>query len=317
MALLPKFMHEKPQPNPNPSRIDKAVGNILYEAATAVAQWKIIDPNHYLDMAIDVLYPWPKDLKTPGGVIIGINHTSMKDAIIGARIISEKLTNPNRGMGVVTVKYFDETRKDFRFGKAFAWATSKIQVGVGFELTHVVRPGEESAYYAMPEHAAIIDNKTPDEFNFASNMKAVRRIRKGTVEVIAPETTRSATGELAKTSEIDAMLRLSGDKSVFLPLGLVPVPHEKGIIGEIKRLLTKVEVRVGRPMTYQELVDETETNNAYLAPLLVKINAGRDEEHQLTPLTVSDTMMLQIAKLLPENYRGYYKKYVSLLKEIN
>jgi hypothetical protein len=310
-------MHEKPQPNPKPSRIDKAIGNILYETATAVARCEIIDPNHYLDMAIDVLYPWPKDSKTPGGVIIGINHTSIKDAVIGARIISEKLTDPSRGMGVVTIKYFDETRKDWHFGKVFSWATSKVQVGVGFELTHVVRPGEESAYYAMLEHAAIIDNKTPDEFNFASNRKAVRRIRKGAVEVIAPETTRSDTGELAKATDIDAMLRLSGDKSVFLPLGLVPIPHGKGTIGEIKRLLTKVEVRVGRPMTYQELVDETKTNNAQLAPLLAKINAARDEEHQLTALTVSDTMMLQIAKLLPENYRGYYREYVSLLKEFN
>ncbi len=263
-------------------------------------RYEIIDPNHYLNGVIDVLYPWPQDSKTPGGVIIGLNHTSMKDAIIGAKIIGEKLTSPNRGMGVVTIKYFDETRKDFRFGKAFSWVSSKIQAGVGFELTRIVRPGEESEYYALPEHAAIIGNKTPEDFNLASNMKAVRRIRKGAVEVIAPETTRSTTGELTKASEIDAMLRLSGDKSVFLPLALVPIPSEAGIVKKVKRLLAKVEVRVGKPMTYAQLETETNPPNERLA-------------QSLPLLTISDIMMLQIARLLPENYRGYYREYVNLL----
>ena len=105
-----------------------------------------------------------------------------------------------------------------------------------------------------------------------------------------------------------------------MPLGLVPgslpVPYEKrGMVDKIKRSLTKVEIRVGRPVTYKELQDELKIVNQRLELMLPIINAGREEKDQLAPLTISDLMMLHIAKVLPENYWGYYKEYMRLLKD--
>lgn len=316
MGHLPEIMHEKLPSTPKPSRTDKIVGNIVYEVLAAAVPYEIVDPNSYLNQVMDVLYPWPKDSKAPGGVLIGINHTSMKDAMIGVKIINEKLTGLRRGMGIATIKYFDETRKDSHVGKVFTWVTSKLNAAKGLEVTRIVRPGEESEYYAMAEHSAVIGGKTPDAYNQIAYSGIVKKTRReGKAVVFAAEAHRNWDGKLTRAHEVDRLLKLSGNESVFLPLGLVPVPRKEGLINKTKRLFAKIEVRVGKPMSYAELKAETKTANEQLAPLLQRVNYNK--KHPLTPLTVSDTMMLEIAKLLPEEYWGDYTEYMQLLRMSN
>ena len=120
-------MHEKLPSTPKPSRTDKIVGNIVYEVLAAAVPYEIVDPNGYLNQVMDVLYPWPKDSKAPGGVFMGLNHNSMKDAVIGIKLTKERLANLSRSTGIATIKYFDETREDFHLGKAFNWVTAKLK----------------------------------------------------------------------------------------------------------------------------------------------------------------------------------------------
>jgi hypothetical protein len=309
-------MREKLQPSLKPSRTDRIVGNITYEVLAAAVPYKIVDPNGYLNQVMDVLYPWPKNLKAPGGVLIGLNHTSMKDAMVGVKIIKEKLVSLKRGMGIATIKYFDETRKDSHVGKVFTWVTSKLNAATGLEVIRIVRPGEESEYYAMSEHSAVIGGKTPEAYNQTAYSGIIKKTRReGKATVFAPEAHRSWDGKLSRANDVDGLLKLSGDESVFLPLGLVPVPHKEGIINKAKRLLAKIEVRVGKPMTYAQLEAKTKAANEQLAPLLPRVNYNK--KHPLTPLTVSDTMMLEIAKLLPEEYWGDYTEYMQLLRMSN
>jgi hypothetical protein len=94
-------------------------------------------------------------------------------------------------------------------------------------------------------------------------------------------------------------------------LPIAVVPPQKGKITPFK---TKPELRVGKPMTYQEMEVEMQTLNNQLKLLVPDISIKKDETHQLTLLDMDDMLMWQIAKLTPEDRLGYYREYMHLLQ---
>jgi ketopantoate reductase len=302
-----------------PSRLDRIEGKLLNEAGRKLFRYEIVDPHHYADRVIDVLHPWgpEKEDKKPGGVVMGLNHSDMTDSVHGTEFIEDSLHDIERTVGLDTFWHYDETRGKI-YTKLFNMLASKINAGTDLNTYHILRE-QDLPYYAT--HRGAIDGKTLEDFNKPSYRKAIERLRRGGILIIAPEGTRSLTGELNKAMPTELVLRAAGNRSVFLPIGLVPdsmsVPYDRTVkLRKIKRSLAKVEVRVGRPVTYKELQAELEAVNQRLEPLLPTINAGRDEKDQLVLLTVSDLMMLHIAKVLPENFWGYYREYMHLLKDV-
>jgi 1-acyl-sn-glycerol-3-phosphate acyltransferase len=112
--------------------------------------------------------------------------------------------------------------------------------------------------------------------------EALAALQAGTVFGLAPEGSRSFTGEMMAAKEGAAYLASRANVPV-LPVGLV---NNDVLFANVKRLRpTKIEVRIGEPFTLPDL-------------------GRRVRGADLAPFT--HFIMVHIAAQLPERYHGYY-----------
>lgn len=125
-----------------------------------------------------------------------------------------------------------------------------------------------------------------DRFNADLNAmrEIMRRLKAGGVLVMAPEGTRSPTGELQEGKDGASYLAAKSGLPI-LPIGVTGTEDER-VVQQLRRF-QKIRIvgRVGKTFM--------------LPPLSVK-----DRETQLPQFTAE--IMCQIAALLPESYRGVY-----------
>ena len=125
-----------------------------------------------------------------------------------------------------------------------------------------------------------IDRERAD---FGALSAAREVLNKGMVLGIAPEGTRSKTGQLQEGKPGIVLIALRTGAPI-LPVGIT------GTAGSEKRMLTlqrpRITVRVGQPFTIPPLE-----------------RGNRDEQLK----TWTDEVMLRIAALLPEAYHGFYR----------
>ncbi len=123
--------------------------------------------------------------------------------------------------------------------------------------------------------------KYPDaeEFNKRALVEAVRDLRlPGRILSIAPEGTRSRTGGLLEAQEgLEPILRLSRKTTLALPIAMEPTLTTPSFI--------RARVLVGEPFSYDDIIAEQESHPDF---------------------SVSDLMMLKIARLLSPQRRGFY-----------
>lgn len=131
--------------------------------------------------------------------------------------------------------------------------------------------------------------------------RAMRALRRGKFLGIAPEGTRSRTGELQRGFPGTALLATTGQVPIY------PMVHwgMTEFTKNLRRLRrTPLTFKIGTPF------------------VLPKQGGKRPSLEQLREMT--DEMMYQLALLLPERYRGYYRdlsgmstKYLHFLEEIS
>ncbi len=122
------------------------------------------------------------------------------------------------------------------------------------------------------------------EADFRAMRELVRRLKAGGIMALAPEGTRSKTGQMGEGRHGAAFLAAKANVPI-LPIGLIGT-QDDDVRAKLKRLRRlKIKIVVG--------------DSFYLSPLKGK---GRAEVMQ----THTDEIMCQIAALLPESYRGVY-----------
>lgn len=127
-----------------------------------------------------------------------------------------------------------------------------------------------------------------DRADFTAFSKAAEVIRSGVSLGIAPEGTRSTTGQLQEGKPGTALLAVR-TKATIVPVGIA------GTESYFKKLLTlrrpKIILRFGPPLTLPPLNRDS-----------------RDEQLK----SYTDEIMCRIAALLPPNYWGFYKDHPRL-----
>ena len=134
-----------------------------------------------------------------------------------------------------------------------------------------------------------------------ADMKAMRefisRLKNGGVMIIAPEGTRSKSGQLLKAEAGAVYIAASAG------VGIIPVAitgTDDSYVKECFRKFRKIKITI------------TAGDGLYYPPN-IKSTKGADRDALLQ--TAIDEVMCRIAALLPEERRGYYKEH-SLTKEL-
>jgi hypothetical protein len=282
----------------------KLGGKLVWEIGRQALQYELIDPNNYLADVRNLVSPINPEQK-PVGAIVGLNHITMIDPPLVLELIHDYIAPLDRVVAISAKKYLDKKRFP---GMLIAPIASMASAYKGFLIEPVVhdRPGEVEYYLKHPE---AINKHSPLIYNGKALVGAGHALENAKIIVIAPEAHRSLTGELQRGKPVSRILKRGGEGCIYLPIAVVP--PQKGKITPFK---TRAELRVGRPVTYQEMEIELRTLNSQLELLLPSANAGRDEEHQLTLLTIDDMFMWEIAKLTPADRLGDYKEYMELLQ---
>jgi len=130
------------------------------------------------------------------------------------------------------------------------------------------------------------------ETDFASLREILERMKKGGVFVIAPEGTRSRTASMQKGKMGVAFLAAKSGYPV-VPVALSGTEDEAMRKNFKKFRRSKIRAVVGDPF-------------------YIKIPKGKGREEAMQEAT--DEIMCQIAAMLPESYRGYYKDHPRLTK---
>jgi 1-acyl-sn-glycerol-3-phosphate acyltransferase len=282
----------------------KLGGKAVWEIGRQALQYELVDPNNYLADVRNLVSPIAPEQK-PVGVLVGLNHITMADPALVLELIHDHIAPLDQVVAISAKKYLDKKRFP---GMIIAPIASMASSYKGFRIEPVVhdRPGEEEYYL---EHPEAIDRHSPLIYNGKALVKAGNELENAKIIVLAPEAHRSDTGELQKGKPVSRILKRGGEGSVYLPIAVIPP-----IKGKITPFKTKAKLRVGKPVTYQEMEDEMEILNNKLKLLVTGISAKKDETHQLTLLDMDDMLMWQIAKLTPEDRLGYYREYMHLLQ---
>jgi 1-acyl-sn-glycerol-3-phosphate acyltransferase len=142
-------------------------------------------------------------------------------------------------------------------------------------------------WFAHQMDAIFIDRFNAD---FAAVRKALNRLRKGGLLVLAPEGTRSQTGALIEGKPGVSFLASKANVPI-IPVALMGT-EDKRVVHEALRLRrSKVIARIGLPFT--------------LPP-------SRSQEREETLQQHTDEIMCQIAALLKPEYRGVYSDHPRL-----
>jgi len=122
--------------------------------------------------------------------------------------------------------------------------------------------------------------------DFKAFRQAQEALKEGKILAVAPEGTRTQDGRLIRGKPGIAILASKCDVPI---LPIVYYGHEN-FFENLKRLKrSSMTIRVGRPFK-------------------VKFSANGPDKIEL--LAVTDAIMTEIAKLLPEKYRGYYSDQI-------
>src|ERR1035437_10260042 len=81
----------------------QAAGKALWELGELALDYELVDPNNYLQEVTN-------RLSKGVGVLVGINHITMKEPVLALQLISDKIAPLNRTVGVSALKYFDKRR---------------------------------------------------------------------------------------------------------------------------------------------------------------------------------------------------------------
>ncbi len=299
-----------------PTRLDRLEGRIFAEGAKRFLRYRIIDPRNYRERTAEVLHPKNAEEK-PGEVVEGLNHGDMSDSIHGMEL-NFTIDDIAHAYGMDTFWHYDRTRGK-KYTRLYAWVEAKVTAATGMRTYHILRE-KDFEYYRT--HRGAIEGKAPEEYSGPSYRKIRERLKKeGGIFLIAPEATRTLTGELNRAQPAGLFLETKDfkERGVYLPVGLVPTsikvpyPERRSLAQKAKRFLAKTEIRVGKPVTYAEIIqDMTIVNEGIKA-----VNNQRGENEQLELMTISDMMMLYIARVLPPQYWGYYKEYVQFMPKNN
>ncbi|MBW6441468.1 1-acyl-sn-glycerol-3-phosphate acyltransferase [Patescibacteria group bacterium] len=137
---------------------------------------------------------------------------------------------------------------------------------------------------------AILFNR---EFDRNTLDEVVNSLKAGNVVGFSPEGTRSIDGSLQKAKAGILLILTKLPSGLFCPI--LPIGIE-GSFGAEKKLKNKqkvlIKISIGGTFELQDIYDKTEEIS-----FLQK--EGREE--------IINRMMLRVAKLIPENLRGYYK----------
>lgn len=282
----------------------KLGGKAVWEIVRHSLQYELVDPNNYLADVRNLMSPIDPEQK-PVGALVGLNHITMADPALVLELIHDHIAPLDQVVAISAKKYLDMKRFP---GILIAPIVSMASDYKGFRIEPVVhdRPGEAEHYLKHPE---AIDKHSPLIYNGKALVNAGHELENAKIIVIAPEAHRSDNGELQKGKPVSRILNRGGEGSVYLPIAVIPP-----IKGKITPFKTKTELRIGKPVTYQEMKDELQTLNDRLKLLAPGISAKKDETHQLTLLDMDDMLMWQIAKLTPVDRLGYYREYVHLLQ---
>ncbi|PIR80443.1 MAG: hypothetical protein COU25_00130 [Candidatus Levybacteria bacterium CG10_big_fil_rev_8_21_14_0_10_35_13] len=256
--------------SPIKSGFEYVAGKILWEA-TRTVRFEVDDPNGNFVEAAEAL-------DNNYSILAYSNHISRFDPALVVRFADRYLTPVRNISGIAGLKHYDSARTESSTNVRNA--TRLVQKYTGLGVILVVQDYDKASY---PEPSVATNNKSAAEFNASAFLRAARILRTpGKVLFVAPEGTRSKTGELAKAEEgLDTLFRLSGERTLAMPIAIVP-PEKDGI----KPLLSKVKLRPGEPMSLEDL------------NLLKTLNPG---------VSGTDLMMRHLASLLSQHLRGFYR----------
>ena len=252
----------------------KEKGNLLGRAAwieSRAYRYHIEDPDGNFDKA-------KIHLQSGGSLIAYINHMSSIDTMILGHVIEDRITSLQNVTGFAAARHMDPSRGLHR--RIEIAAIEKGKQELGFNYIVVVQPNEMDRYPDASER----------------NRKAIKQAleileRPGQILGIAPEGTRSKTGNLlkAETRGIELLFKRGGNRVLAMPVAIEPAAFAQPI-PKLLPLLTDTRVSAGNPFSYKALM----------------------EEHAAHPdITPTDLMMIRLARLLPPGNRGAYANLAS------
>jgi 1-acyl-sn-glycerol-3-phosphate acyltransferase len=121
-----------------------------------------------------------------------------------------------------------------------------------------------------------------DGADFAAFRAAQEALKEGKILALSPEGTRSWDGKLAKAKPGVAMLAMKAGVPI-LPVAYFGHEHFSENLKHLRR--TPMAIRVGKPFR-------------------LELNGQAREKGMLQE--AADEIMVEVARLLPERYRGYY-----------
>lgn len=229
-------------------------------------------------------------LKSGGSLIIAFNHPSVLDPrymLVVCDMLTEGVPD-SRVSALASVKFAEGRMK----GLSSVHETVTKEHGV--ELFYVVQGYELSGLQGEERQKAA-------ELNTRSLLQVLKTLRSpGGILLVAPEGTRSKKGRIGKGLEIVGKLfemaaAKRGEKVLCLPIGIEVegFPQDLESLSPVKKLefflwlaRGRVDIHIGELLSYEELRETGEKKG----------------------ISVVDTVMLRIAKMLPMKYWGHYGK---------
>ncbi len=253
---------------------DYVAGKALWEM-TRTPRFRVDDPNGNFVQARDAL-------AEGRSVLAYSNHISKWDPAIIARFTDTYLTPIRNVSGIAGLKHYDPNRPES--SATTRNATRLLQDHTGLGVILVVQDYDRGSY---PEPSPATDGKSVERFNASAFMRAARVLRsEGQVLFIAPEGTRSKTGELQEAEDgLDTLFDLSGGRALAMPIAIETVGD-----GEIKPgPFNRVVLRPGEPFSLDELDQDQEKN---------------------PDISRKDLMMIRLAALLSPTNQGHYRRFL-------
>lgn len=300
-----------------PAKKGKSTNSELLGKAATIALWelsrrglkpRVEDPNNYFQEA--------KDFVANGGtLIVFINHSTFIDTNEVGHVMEDHVAPLDHVGAIIAINQFDNqegyqhpegnmskkiaSRLASVFRKAEYWLIDSASKTKGFKLIPLIREKDKlqnPIRYAQPSRAT--GGLTPDQFNNESFRDLLGFIKqhRGKVVMFAPEGEVNQDGVLTQAEPgLGDLLRI-GRKNGLKAMGIALTP--KAYLGGSARptQLYSYEEAVKLQEQLQTGIDRQGTLDAEGNPLQV---------------TVSDALMLQIARLVPERYQGYYRKFLT------
>lgn len=209
-------------------------------------------------------------LKT-NSLVLYMNHTSFADAQIGAALALARFPNAKRFLAPAGMKHYDIVRDPIN---ALALRSLKL---LNMHLMPVVQASDIKSY-SPKKRAKLIERL---------KQKTVRFLNKpGSVYAITPEGTRNKeTGQLTKGKGLAELGKYSKKELYFMPISVL-----------YPKFTDKPQIVIGKPIALSSIQDHADKSHRVLK-----------EQNPKSSQFTTDVLMLELAKLLPLGFRGYYQ----------